>query len=84
MLKIFDLMLVFALFRTFLYGGELNGWRRVKRLTELLALPGNSPSKKNYRFSSEMFTLRKRVTHLGEFLVERAGISPRRDEYFTM
>ena len=59
-------------------------WRRVTRLTELLALPGNSPSIENYRFPGEMFTWRKRVTPLGEFPVERGGISPRRDEYFTM
>ncbi len=58
--------------------------RRVTRLTELLALPGNSPSIENYRFTGEMFTWRKRVTPLGEFSVERGGISPRRDEYFTM
>ena len=59
-------------------------WRRVTRLTELLALSGNSPSIENYRSPGEMFTWRKRVTRLGEFPVERGGISPRRDEYFTM
>ena len=48
-------------------------WRRVTRLTELLALPGNSPSIENYRFLGEMFTWRKRVTRLGEFPVERDG-----------
>ncbi len=58
-------------------------WRRVTRLTELLALPGNSPSIENDRFPGEMFYC-KRVTRLGKFPVERGGISPRRDEYFTM
>ena len=48
-------------------------WRRVTRLTELLALSGNSPSIENYRFPGEMFTWRKRVTRLGEFPVERGG-----------
>ena len=43
------------------------------RLTELLALPGNSPSIENYRFPGEMFTWRKRVTPFGEFPVERGG-----------
>ena len=32
----------------------------------------------------EMFTLGKRVNRLGKFPVERGGISPRGDEYFTM
>ena len=38
---------------------------------------GNSPTIENYRFPGEMFTWRKQVTRLGEFPVERGGISPR-------
>ena len=59
-------------------------WKRVTRLTELLALPGNSSSIKNYTFPGEVFICRSRVTRLGEFSVERGGIAPRRDKYFTM
>ncbi len=33
-------------------------------VTELLALPGNSPSIENYRFPGKMFTRRNRVTRL--------------------